>query len=161
MPHATLGPSGVTVLSDGEPYPGKPVKLAELSRAVELFEGPVLLFAPKGLSGARLAEVLEAAGPHEFHLALAMTSTLPGWSVYGMSPVTLAGDTMVKLKGTYTVGDNGDEVLKQIAPTTPSSPVGIVLQPSATVQSLATVLGGLAYKDVNTAVVTVAKPAKP
>ena len=71
-----------------------------------------------------------------------------------MSPVELVGAAPGKPTVTYEVGEAGDDVLKQIAPTTPTSPVAIVVHKAATVQSLATVLGGLAYKDVKTAVIT-------
>jgi len=78
-----------------------------------------------------------------------------------MSPVELVASVPGKTTTTYTVGENGDDILKAIAPTTLTSPIAIAVEPTATVQSVATVLGGLAYKDVKTAVVTVAKPAKP
>lgn len=159
LPHAKLGANGVTV-SAGEPYPGNPVKLAELSAALGKLPPPVLVFAPKGLPASRLAEVLAAAKPHTLYLALAMTSTLPGWTLYGMSPVELAGDG-AKPTVSYKLGEKGDDVLKQIAPSTPVSPVAIVVEPTTTVQAVATVLGGLGFKDVKTAIVTVAKPSKP
>lgn len=160
LPHATLGAGGVTV-SAGEPYPGNPVKLADLPAALDKLPPPVLVFAPKALPAARLAEVVAAAKPRTLYLALAATSTLPGWPIYGMSPVELVASVPGKTTTTYTVGETGDEILKTIAPTTLTSPIAIAVEPTATVQSVATVLGGLAYKDVKTAVVTVAKPAKP
>lgn len=162
LPHGKLGAAGVTV-SAGEPYPGNPVTLAELPAALDKLAPPVLVFAPKALPAARLVQVIAAltsAKPRTLFLAVAATSTLPGWPVYGMSPVELVGAVPGKPTVTYQVGEVGDEVLKQIAPATLTSPAAIVVQPGATVQSVATVLGGLAYKDVKTVVITAA-PAPP
>jgi hypothetical protein len=162
LPRAKLGANGITV-SAGEPYPGNPVALAALGAALDKLPQPVVIFAPKALPAARLAEVLAAAKPRPLYLALAMTSPLPGWPIYGMSPVELVGAVISggKPTATYQVGESGDEILKQIAPTAVTSPVAIAVQPTATVQAVATVLGGLGFKDVKTAVVTVAKPSKP
>ena len=160
LPRAKLGPGGITV-SAGEPYPGNPVPLAGLGAALDKLPQPVLVFAPKALPAARLAEVLAAAKPRTLYLALAMTSPLPGWPVYGMSPVELAGASAGKPAITYQLGDTGDDVLAQIAQATPASPVAIVVGPTTPVQAVATVLGGLGFKDVKTAVVTVGRPAKP
>ena len=160
LPRAKLGANGISV-SAGEPYPGNAVTLAELPAALDKLPPPFIVFAPKGLPAARLAEVLVAAKPRPLYLALAMTSPLPGWPIHGMSPVELVGATATKPTVTFAVGDSGDEVLKQIAPASPVSPVAIVVSPTTPVHAVATVLGGLAFKDVKTAVVTVAKPSKP
>jgi len=160
LPRAKLGANGVTV-SAGEPYPGIPVALEALGAALDKLAPPILVFAPKGLPAARLAEVIAAAKSRPLFLAVGMTSPLPGWPIHGMSPVELVGAAGGKPTVTYRVGAAGDEVLKQIAPTTPVSPVALVVDPAATVQSVATVLGGLAFKDVKTAVVTVGRPSKP
>jgi len=63
-----------------------------------------------------------------------------------------------------TIGENTDDVVKAIAAAPPTSFTGpplLALDPTATVESLATVLGALAYKDVKTAVIVAAKRPKP
>ena len=169
LPHARLGAAGV-IISDSS-YPGAAVKLAELPATLDKLPQPVLVFAPQKMPAARLIEVLAAAKRHPVQLALAATSTLPGWDVYGASPIELVGEidpaSLPKDKAqrlSLVVGDKTDDVVKQIvaAPAAVfATPVEIALEPTATVETLATVLGALAYKDVKTAVVTSAKRPKP
>jgi len=104
-------------------------------------------------------------------LALTATSTLPGWDIYGASPVELIGEvdpaSLPKDKAqrlSLTIGEKTDDVVKAIAAAPPTSFTGpplLALDPTATVESLATVLGALAYKDVKTAVIVAAKRPKP
>ena len=169
LPHARLGATGVVV--SGDPYPGAAVTLATLAATLDKLPQPVLVFAPQQMPAARLAEVLAVGKRRVVQLALVATSDLPGWDVYGASPIELTGEidpaTIPNDKAqrlTLTVGDNTDDVIKQIAaapPTSFTAPPAISLAPGATVESLATVLGALAYKDVKTAVVTAAKRPKP
>ena len=161
LPYAKLGANGVTVAA--EPYPGSAVKLADLPAALAKLPPPVLVFAPKKLPAARLAEVLAATKKTPLLLAVTASSTLPGWEVYGVSPVELAGQGE-KPGLTVTVADVTDDAVKQIAATTaatPPPPVALVLDAKATVESVATVLGALAYKDYKTAVITVAPTKRP
>lgn len=163
LPYAKLGASGVTVAA--EPYPGSAVKLADLPAALAKLSPPVVVFAPKKLPASRLATVLAATRQTPLMLAVTATSTLPGWEIYGSSPVELVG-AADRPGLTIAVSDATDEAVKQIAGTTPTTPppaVALVLDEKATIESVATVLGALAYKDYKTAVITVAptKRAKP
>jgi hypothetical protein len=161
LPYATLGAGGVTV--SGEPYPGSLVKLADLAAALAKLPQPVLVFAPKKLPASRLAEILAATKKIPLLLAVTATSTLPGWEIYGTSPVELVGQGD-KPGLTVAVGEATDDAVKQIAGTTPAMPppvVALVLGDKATIESVATVLGALAYKDYRTAVVTVAPTKRP
>ncbi len=163
LPYARLGANGVTVA--GEPYPGSVVKLAELPAALAKLPPPVIVFAPKKLPAARLAAVLAMTKQMPLLLAVTATSTLPGWEIYGVSPVELVG-LGDKPGLTVAVTEAIDDDVKQIAGTTPATPpppVALVLEDKATIESVATVLGALAYKDYKTAMITVAptKRAKP
>ncbi|CAN5915613.1 hypothetical protein BH11MYX3_BH11MYX3_08790 [soil metagenome] len=169
LPHAKLGANGVTVIGEG--YPGDTVKLADLPAALDKLPQPVLVLMPRKMSAMRLVDVLAAIKRRTVQLGLAATSTLPGWSIYGASPVELTGEvdpaTLPKDKAqrlSLTVGASADEAVKAIAAAPAQSfagPPALVLDPTATVESLATVLGALAYKDVKTAVITAAKRSKP
>jgi hypothetical protein len=158
LSHGKLSDRGVT--ATGDPYPGAPTKLADLPAAVDKLAQPVLVFAPKMLPAARLAELLATTGARPLFLAVTATSTLPGWEIYGSSPVELVGKAG-KPALTLTIGATVDDIIKQIAGSTPGSPVALVLEPTATIQSVATVLGALAYKDVKTAVLSVSSTKRP
>lgn len=169
LPRAKLGANGVTVT--GDEYPGASVKLADLPAALDKLPQPVLVLMPRKMPAARLVDVLAAGKRRTVQLGLAATSTLPGWAVYGASPVELTGeidpatlpkDTAQRLS--LTIGASVDDVVKLVATAPASSftaPPALALEPAATVESLATVLGVLAYKDVKTAVITSVKRSKP
>ncbi len=169
LPRAKLGATGVTVT--GDPYPGASVKLADLPAALDKLAQPVLVLMPIKMPAARLVEVLAITRRRPLLLGLAATSTLPGWSIYGASPVELTGEvdpaTLPKDKAqrlSLTIGANADVTVKAIAAAPTASfiaPPALALEPAATVESLATVLGVLAYKDVKSAVITAAKRSKP
>ncbi len=169
LPRAKLGANGITVTGEG--YPGAAVKLADLPAALDKLPQPVLVMMPLKMSAARLVDVLATTRRRPLQLALAATSTLPGWSIYGASPVELTGEidpAMVpKDKAqrlSITLGASADDAVKAISAAPPSSfaaPPALALDPSATVESLAAVLGALAYKDVKTVVITAAKRSKP
>jgi hypothetical protein len=163
LPYAKLSANGVTVT--GEPYPGSVVKLADLAAALAKLPQPVLVFAPKKLPAARLAQILAATKRTPLLLAVTATSTLPGWEIYGTSPVELVGQGD-KPGLTVAVGEATDDAVKQVAGTSPTTPpplVALVFDDKATIESVATVLGALAYKDYKTAVISVAptKRSKP
>lgn len=169
LPHAKLGAAGVTVTADL--YPGTVVKLADLPATFDKLPQPVLAFLPKGMSAGKLVDVLAVLKRRPLQLAVAATSTLPGWEQYGASPIDLVGevdpatlprDNAQRLMLTF--GASSDDALKAIAaaPATAFTvPPLLALAPEATAESLATVLGALAYKDVRTAVIVRAKRTKP
>jgi hypothetical protein len=169
LPHAKLGPTGVTVTADL--YPGNVVKLADLPAAFDKLPQPVLVFLPKKMSAQRLVDVLATTKRRPMQLAVEATSTLPGWDQYGAAPIDLVGEvdpaTVPKDKAQrlmLTFGASADDAIKTIAaaPATAfTGPPQLALQPEATAESLATVLGALAYKDVKTAVITRAARPKP
>jgi len=161
LQHGKLSDKGVT--ATGDLYPGSPVKLADLPAAIEKLPQPVLVFAPKKLPATRLVELLAVTKARPLFLADPATCTLPGWDIYGSSPVELVGQTTGKPAVKFVFGETTDDIIKQIAGSTPASPVVLELEPTATIQSVATVLGALAYKDVKTAVITAAptKRSKP
>lgn len=169
LPHAKLGPSGVTVTGDS--YPGAVVALADLPAALDKLPQPVLVFMPKKMNAEKLVAVLGAAKRRTMQLAVTATSRLPGWDQYGSVPVDLVGevdpaslpaDKTQRLR--LTVGASADEPIKTIAAAPAAAFTGapeLGLLPEATAESLAAVLGALAYKDVKTAVIVAAKRPKP
>ena len=169
LPHAKLGANGVTVTADS--YPGNVVKLADLPAAFDKLPQPVLVFMPRKMSAEKLALVLATTKRRTMQLAVEATSTLPGWDQYGASPIDLVGEvdpaTLPKDKAQrllLTLGATADDAIKTIAAagvTAFTGPPQLTLQPEATTESLATVLGALAYKDVKTVVILAAKRPKP
>ncbi len=169
LPHARLGATGVTVTADM--YPGNVVKLADLPAVFDKLPQPVLVFMPKLMSAQKLVDVLATTKRRPMQLAVEATSTLPGWEQYGASPIDLVGEvdpaTLPKDKAqrlTLTFGATADDAVKAIAaaPATALTTTPLLaLQPDATAESLATVLGALAYMDVKAAMITRAARPKP
>ncbi len=169
LPHARLGANGVTVTADM--YPGNAVKLADLPATFDKLPQPVLVFMPKKMSADKLVEVLATTKRRPMQLAVEATSTLPGWDQYGAAPIDLVGEvdpaTLPKDKAQrllLTFGASTDDTVKAIAAAPATAfilPPQLALQPEATAESLAAVLGALAYKDVKTAVITRAARPKP
>jgi hypothetical protein len=168
LPHAKLGANGVTVTADS--YPGNVVKLADLPAAFDKLPQPVLVFMPKKMSAQKLVDVLATTKGRAMQLAVEAMSTLPGWDQYGASPIDLVGEVKLptmaedKYRLLLTFGANTDDAIKTIAAAGVASftaPPQLALLPEATAESLATVLGALAYKDVKTAVIIAAKRPKP
>jgi len=169
LPHAKLGASGVTVTA--EMYPGNVVKPADLAPAYDKLPAPVLAFLPKKMGAQKLADVLAALKRRPLQLAVQATSTLPGWDQYGAAPIDLVGEvdpaTLPKDKAQrllLTFGATSEDAIKAIAAAPAAAftgPPELSLLPEATTESLAAVLGALAYKDVKTAVIVRAKRTKP
>ena len=165
LPIATLSPAGLGISGD---YPGTPIAPKALAAALgtpALAGHPVALLAPNGLRAARLVEVIGVAGGHDLRLAVAAPGPR-GWTLPGTVPISLQGKpargagTGVRL----VLDATGFEAMKA-AKATPRAkllraPVTIAVDPSATVASLANLLGALGYFEVKT-VVLVAPAAKP
>lgn len=168
VPIARLGARGVSVA--GDPYPGRSVPLGELASAVaQLTGGPdgkpggsthdqVGVFAPEGLPAARLAEVIAAAGAEPLVLAVRARSGPPGWSMYGVVPVVLtAPATPASVTIAVTASPDAAVAAIKTADLTAlkAAPVRLELAPDATVGSVATVLGVLAFREVPAAALVV------
>jgi hypothetical protein len=166
LPIATLSPTGLRVSGD---YPGTPIALKALAAALgkpALAGRPVALLAPSGLAAVRVIEVIGAAGGHDLRLAVA-ASGLRGWTLPGTVPISLveeptgrAGTAGVRL----VLDGTGDEARKT-ATATPRAdllraPVTVAVGPTATVATLASMLGALGSLEVKT-VVLVAPIARP
>jgi len=179
LPTVKLSASGLTVSGD---YPGTQIAPKALAAALAKFElagHPIALLAPSGMAATRLVDVLGAAGGHDVRLAVAVPGPR-GWTLPGTVPISLTarpgaggtggaggaggtggtGGTGIRL----TLDASGFEAIKA-AKATPRAdllraPVTIALDRTATVTSLASLLGALAYFDVKTAVLT-APDAKP
>lgn len=179
LPVAKLSATGLAVSGD---YPGTPIEPKALAAALAnpaLTGHPVALLAPAGLVATRLIDVLAAAGGHDIRLAVA-TEGPPGWTVPGTVPISLlaapahagtagaartAGTAGIRL----VLDATADEAIKVAKATTRAdllrAPVTIDAGNTATIASLAALLGALGYFEVKTVVLvtSVAKPpaAKP
>ncbi len=147
LPVATLGAAGVTVTGDA--YPGTTIAIKDLPAEVTKRGGTAAVFAPTGMAASRLA-ALVANGADET-LYLAVTSRA---GAYGIVPVALKNPRTQKKPGLrLTLGASPDEAVKAIkaASTTAQLTTGTVmlaLDKTATVGSLATVIGALAFFEV-------------
>ena len=164
LPVGKLSAAGISVSGD---YPGTPIEPKALAAALgklELAGHPVALLAPNGLGAARIADVIAAAGGHDLRLAVA-AQALRGWSIPGTVPISLLDKPPPGTSGIrLTLGASPGEAMKA-AKATPRAellraPVTVALDSTATVASLATLLGALGYFEVK-AVVLVKPAAKP
>jgi len=158
LPTAKLSATGLAVVGD---YPGTQIAPRALAAALarpELAGHPIALLAPSGMAATRLVEVIGAAGGHDLRLAVAWPGP-QGWTLPGTVPISLiaqpgAGGAGVRL----TLDASGFEAIK-LAKATPRAdllraPVTIAVDSTATVTSLAALLGALGYFDVKAAVLT-------
>lgn len=149
LPVAKLGAEGLTVT--GGPYPGNAIPLTEVAAAVGKLGGRAALFAPAGMTAARLVQVAAAAGPHTLVLAATTRTAPPGWSMYGVIPVAIRS-TIDKAGVVIEVGASTDAAIRAIKAAAPAAlkqaPVTLRVGSDATVANLATVLGALAFLEV-------------
>lgn len=166
LPTAKLSATGLAVSGD---YPGTEVEPKALAAALarpELAGQPIALLAPSGLAAARIVEVIGAAGGHDLRLAVASPGPR-GWTLPSTVPISLSakpgaggtGRTSIRL----TLDATAFDAIKT-AKATPRAdlvraPVTIVVDRTATVASLASLLGALGYFEVTAAVLTA--PAAP
>ncbi|MDX2089516.1 MAG: hypothetical protein SFX73_16805 [Kofleriaceae bacterium] len=160
LPKAKLGAKGITVV--GGPYPGDPIKEKDLAARLAKATGPVALFAAGGLPAARVAVAVKAAGGVPLQLAVRATSGVPTWNAYGVVPIKLGAQ--VDAAGVnLTLGATPDDTLIAIkaagAAALTKAPPTVNVSKDATVAGLASVLGALAYFDVQNATLVVS--AKP
>jgi hypothetical protein len=160
LPKGKLGPNGITVT--GGPYPGDPIKDQDLAARLAKASGPVVVFAPAGLPAARVAHAVKLAGDTPLQLAVKATSGVAGWNAYGVVPPKL-GNKVDPAGVPLTLGATPDATLQAIkaagADPLVKAPPTLSIGKEATVTSLATVLGALAYFDVPS--VTLVVSAKP
>ena len=157
-PTGALTAQGITVTGDA--YPGTTTALPALAAALEKLGGRAAVFAPAAMTATRIAEVVAAAKPHTLHLAVATRTGPPGWAMHGIVPIALVG-TRDKAGVTVAVGASPDAAVQAIKAAPVESlkraPVTLMLGKDATVTSLATVLGALAYLEVPAAALVPAK----
>jgi hypothetical protein len=155
LPHATLGPTGIAVVADGDPYPGTLVPPGKLGEALAKITGPIALIAPTGLPARRIAEVVDAAGPHDLRLAVVGPGSPEGWIVPGTIPMTLQPLLAGGKPRVLALGDSADPAVKDLK-TNPAGEtvVAIDLGPDATTKSLAKLLGALAFQGAHAAMLT-------
>ncbi len=149
LPIAKLVATGVMI--DGASYPGDKIALKPLGAALR-DAGASLVFAPGGLPARRVVEVVSAAVEADLQLAATTRTGPPGWTMHGAVPVRLLGaagrvSTLLRIE----VGRSADPAVAAIKDAAPDRlavrPV-LEIADDATVATLATVLGALAYREV-------------
>ena len=159
LPKGKLGANGITV--SGGPFPGEKIADKALAARLAKATGPVALIAPAGLPAARVVAAVKAANGAPLQLAATATSGVPGWSAYGLVPVTL-GATTDRAGITLALGASPDAALQAIkaagADALRKAPPTVRVAKDATVAGLANVLGALAYFEVPAASLVPAKP---
>lgn len=156
LPVAKLGASGVTV--SGDSFPGRAVTQNELPEAIAKLGGKAAVFAPSAMPASRLAEV--AAGGWGETVYLAVTSQT---GIYGIVPVALMSPRTQKTTGVrLALGASPDEAIKAAkaagAEKLKAGTVMIEIDKTATVASLATLVGALAFFEVPVVALLTAKP---
>ncbi len=157
LPVATLGAAGVTVA--GDPFPGTAVAIKDLTAEVTKRGGTAAVFAPSGMVASRLADLVATGAGETLYLAVTSRS-----GVYGIVPVALKNPRMQKTLGLrLALGVSPDDAVKAIkaASTTDKLTTGtvtLVLDKTATVASLATVIGALAFFEVPAVALVGPKP---
>jgi hypothetical protein len=154
LPVAKLTPTGVQPSGD---YPGTQIEPRALPAALARrtpADRPIALLAPRELPATRIVDAVVAAGGHELRLAAADLE-LRGWSIPATVPIALAAKP--RGRGVRLVLDDAAVDAIKLAKATPRAqltraPVVIAVDPTATVASLASLLGALGYFDVKSAV---------
>jgi len=156
LPIATLGAAGVTVT--GDPFPGKPVAHKDLADAVGKLGGTAAVFAPSAMPAARLAEIVSGISAQTLYLAVTSKS-----GAYGIVPIALKPPGSQKVPGLrLALGASADDAVKAAKAAGPdklkAGTVMIEVDKAATVASLATLVGALAFFDVTVVALVPPKP---
>lgn len=156
LPVATLGASGVTVT--GDPFPGTAVALDKLSAEVVKRGGTAAVFAPSGMPAARVAALVAKGGSETLYLAVTSQA-----GAYGIVPVALRNPRSQKTPGLrLTLGASPDDAVKAVkaagADALKLGTVMIEIDKAATVASLATLIGALAFFEVPVVALVPPKP---
>jgi hypothetical protein len=157
MPHAKMTKDGIVPV--GEPYPGAPVALKDLPKALEKAGSKASIFAHPNVPAAKLVELVASAKGAQLMLASASHAGPTGWEQHGVTPVMLSTVTPPDAV-VLTLGASPDDAVKLIKATPPDKlKAGTVIKLNAdsTVGGVATVLGSLAFFEVPAATLVVAK----
>jgi len=149
MPVAKLAANGV--LPQGEPYPGTSVTVKQLAAAVKKLGGTkAAIFAHPNLPALAVLDAIGAAG---VPVVLAVTSSMgpPGWAQHGIAPIELRVSKPTAGGVDLALDDTGNAAMvevKKLGAELAKRSISINVDKKATVASLATLLGALAYFEV-------------
>jgi hypothetical protein len=146
LPVATLSAAGVTVT--GDPFPGAAVTIKDLPAEVGKRGGKAALFAPSGMPASRVAELMTVGWAEVLYLAVTSQA-----GAYGIVPVALKNPRSQNNPGVrIKLAASPDEAVKAVkaagADKLKVGTVMIELDKTATVASLATLIGALAFFEV-------------
>jgi hypothetical protein len=159
LPHAHLGAAGVSVVAEGEAYPGAAVTLPGLAAALDALSpdktAPIAVLAPAQLPAARLVEVLGAVTGRKLWIGVAAPGSPEGWVLPGTLPITFraAADPDAT---TWHVGDSVDTAIRELKDKPAAAfthPPTVILDPGATVANLVKLLGAIAFHDIHEATI--------
>lgn len=160
LPVAKLGATGVTV--SGDSFPGRAVTLKELPEAIAKLGGTAALFAPAGMPASRLAEVVAGGKGDVVYLAVTAQSGAGGAAAYGIVPIALKSPRGQKPTVRLALGASADDAIKAAkaagAEKLTANTVMIEIDKTATVASLAKLLGALAFSEVTAVALVLPKP---
>jgi hypothetical protein len=154
LPIARLGASGVTI--SGDPYPGMSLTANTLPAALAKLPGRVALFAPAGMPASRIVEVVAlAGGTTELVLAVTAQAGPGGWAMYGIVPIALRTAGGKAARGvSLALSASADEAVKAAKAAgvdkLKAGTIEIKIDKTATVASLAMLIGALAFFGVDT-----------
>lgn len=148
MPVAKLAANGV--LPQGDPYPGKSVTVKQLAAEVRKLGTKAAIFAHPNLPARAVLDAIGAAG---VPVVLAVTSSMgpPGWTQHGISPIELQRSKPTAGSVDLALDDTGNAAMaevKKLGAELAKRSIYINVDEKATVASLATLLGALAYFEV-------------
>jgi len=151
LPVGHLTAKGLEATTDypGVPFdPGAPAKLPD---------GPIAIVAPKQLPARRILDALVRPA----FLAVAAPGQPEGWVVPGVVPVELHKIDAIDgtPQRTFRLGANADALIAELkAKAAGTESVLIEVAADATVQSLAQLLGALAFTGAHTAMIMASQP---
>ncbi|MGN6105457.1 MAG: hypothetical protein ACTHU0_10160 [Kofleriaceae bacterium] len=154
LPRAKLGATGLIVEAGATPYPGAVVDRKALGPALDAIAGgsPIAVIAPAALPARHLIDAIAAAAPRPLVLAVHANGAPPGWSLPGHVPVLLSTAAAAPAGArTFEIGASANDVIAAVkaAPAGAfAAPPALVIGEQATVATIATCLGVLAFRDV-------------
>jgi hypothetical protein len=162
LPHARFGGNGLAIDLGPDPYPGALVDPAGLGVALDTRTAGdpaarIAVIAPKGMPAHRLVDLVAAAKGRALLLAVAADGAPPGWTLLGTVPVVL-GATPGANAVVWRVDDAPlDPLLRQVKDKPVDElarPQTIAIDDAATVASVTTLIGALAFRNVTAVALT-------
>jgi hypothetical protein len=155
LPRARLGATGVALDLGADPYPGKLVEPKQLAAALDALVPdravPIAVIAPHAMTARRLVDVVAAAPERVLVLAVAADGAPAGWALLGTLPVALTAKPGANALEWRADTASLDPLLREIKDKPAAElarPQTIEIGDAATVATVTTLIGALAFRDV-------------